>query len=419
MYSSLIKIKMLILQHGVSFSSTDAFTNRDSALRMKTKIIESKPIVKNNKVFEGFDCKTVIPSEIILFDNDCNQTLVKLRYSVHSIVKAEVFDDQFNMRISIDDLNMKCYATPVFDISHLDTPITDPSFSGVIFPKDYLSVVGLDRISVLFFEGCQNWSIGQPCKFCNYHAKKEDDISLIPSINELGEYEMDLDKWWSDKSKHYLPGLKIALKYILECPSITPHKHLFFMAGGMIDNDFLWSIVKNTILFLKNDIDFSKYDTIVNVQPHNDTNNLISLKMSGIKQIQYNIEVMDSILFSEYCPQKLSFCTFKKKMKEAVNIMGHGNVRCNLVFGLQDLKGSIEGANELASMGVVPDFSVFQPKKNTKLSGLLAPHFDDILFFANHIVTLYFRYGYKPIFCSLSSRSSIVNELYYSRGARL
>ena len=32
--------------------------------------------------------------------------------------------------------------------------------------SDYVDLVGLDRISVLFFDGCFNWISGKPCKFC-------------------------------------------------------------------------------------------------------------------------------------------------------------------------------------------------------------------------------------------------------------
>lgn len=49
----------------------------------------------------------------------------------------------------------------------------------------------------------------------------------------------------------------------------------------------------------------------------------------------------------------------------------------------------------------------FQEKK--------APNFDDVLEFSEKLTDIYYEYKFKPIFCSLSSRSSIINEIYEDR----
>lgn len=60
--------------------------------------------------------------------------------------------------------------------------------------------------------------------------------------------------------------------------------------------------------------------------------------------------------------------------------------------------------------GIVFDYSVFQPKKCTPYVNKVSLDFDDVIQFTLELVKIY-RYNFKPIFCSLSSRSSIVNEL--------
>ena len=39
----------------------------------------------------------------------------------------------------------------------------------------------------------------------------------------------------------------------------------------------------------------------------------------------------------------------------------------------------------------------------------------DVINFTEKLVNIYIKYHQHPIFCSLSSRSSIVNEVYYDK----
>ena len=67
---------------------------------------------------------------------------------------------------------------------------------------------------------------------------------------------------------------------------------------------------------------------------------------------------------------------------------------------------------EFASLGIVADYSVFQPKKGTPYQDKKAPTSEDIIDFTNKLADIYIENNFKPIFCSLSSRSSLVNEIY-------
>ena len=102
-------------------------------------------------------------------------------------------------------------------------------------------------------------------------------------------------------------------------------------------------------------------------------------------------------------------------MIEAVSVFGFGNVRSNFVFGLQDKEQMLEEIKRLADKGIVADYSIFQPKNNTPFQHRPSPDFEDVLDFSNQLVDIYLKYHFKPIFCSLSSRSSIINELYEDR----
>ena len=84
-------------------------------------------------------------------------------------------------------------------------------------------------------------------------------------------------------------------------------------------------------------------------------------------------------------------------------------------MGLQDYNELIDECEKFAERGIVADYSVFQPKKNTPYSNLKAPEMKDVINFTKRLVKIYLKYNQHPIFCTLSSRSSIVNEVYYDK----
>ena len=160
----------------------------------------------------------------------------------------------------------------------------------------------------------------------------------------------------------------------MEKETISPHKHLFIMAGNLPDANKVWDISLEVINALGSVTKLSSLDTYLNVCPHPNIDYLKSVKDLGIKSVQYNLELIDSDSFAEYCPGKLKHELFKKKLLEAVSIMGIGQVRSNFVFGLEPFEPFVDGISELAKNGIVPDYSVFQPKRGTKLEKRSTPN---------------------------------------------
>ena len=154
-------------------------------------------------------------------------------------------------------------------------------------------------------------------------------------------------------------------------------------------------------------------DSYLNAPPHSKQTDLISIRECGIKQIQYNMEVYGYKKYTEICPGKTDYHELIKKYMEAVDVFGRGNVRSNFVLGIQPIDELIEGVEILASIGVVSDYSIFQPKRGTKFGSMLPPSIDTVVEFTKYLADVYSRHSFKPIYCSLSSRSSIINEIYY------
>ncbi|MBE5821484.1 MAG: hypothetical protein E7311_02710 [Clostridiales bacterium] len=407
-FSEIVRLKILILKHGVKFEPLNLFNNYENINNYKIKRRVVKPVATDFQVYDMSKDETVIPSEVLL-DDGVNKSIVKLRYSVNSPLILKL-DDNGKINIEIEGEKAKLNINLIKTADILKQKIPSEIIDNNATIGDYIDIVGIDRISILFFEGCYNWLSGKPCKFCDLHPKEEDSV-FKPSLNSLKNYDFDVNKWWENKKEEYLKGLEYSLKYIIENSKLD-HLHIFFMAGNLPTNTDVWIIAEETIEYLSKTINLSIHDNYINIAPHDKIERVIKMKHLGINQVQYNLEVVNKQNFEETCPGKMKYDDFLSKMEEAVNIMGKGNVRSNFVLGLDDMNETLEFAKKISQKGIVFDYSVFQPKKCTPYENKKAPDFDNVISFTYELSKIYKEYGLKPIFCSLSSRSSIVNELY-------
>ena len=101
-----------------------------------------------------------------------------------------------------------------------------------------------------------------------------------------------------------------------------------------------------------------------------------------------------------------------RALKFAVKTFGEGYVRSNLILGIEDPALTLSTAEDLADSGVAPSATVFWPKPTSSWRDKAPPNRDTVLWFFRELAKLYREYGYRPIFCPLSSRSSLENEAY-------
>lgn len=392
--------KAKIIIYGIDFDRTK-FENCAS-FKMKRK--NSKPVINNKEVFDESNKTEMIPSEIII-EVEGKRSLVKTRHNALSPVKAR--KNGKHLIILFEEDHFECIGELVDKYQVLDKKFLVKNKEYKV--KDFLSIVGMDRISILLYDGCSNWNIGIPCKFCDMHPKPRGEKVYIPTINELYRDNLDIDIWWGMNKQVYIKGVYEAYKTVVNDNTVGPHFHNFIMAGSLPNAFYPWKFVIELLSKIKNEI---VGELIVNLQPHPDKKTLARLRKLGVTQIQYNIEVFGREMYASICPDKISYDLLIEKMKEAVEIFGSGNVRSNFVLGLQPLKEVYEGIDMLANLGVVPDYSIFQPKKNTAFENHKTADLRDVVECSKYLCKIYKKYDYKPIFCNLSSRSSIMNEMY-------
>ena len=395
-------LKAKIISFGVDFG--DITFNDLCDYKTKKKFI--RPIVRNGEVFDESKRNEVIPSELIINVKD-NLSLVKIRHNPASPIKAQKKDS--GVILNFTEENIECYATYVKEAKILNESIQIGNEEYKV--KDFLSIVGLDRISILLFDGCSNWNTGTPCKFCDMHPKEKNTRVIIPSTNELFAKNLDVDVWWDNRKELLFAGVQAAYNKIICNGNIGPHYHTFIMAGSLPKSSDTWKFIIELVSHIEKSM---VGDIIINAQPHSKIEELIILKKMGVKQIQYNIEVFGESLYHDICMSKIPYKLLMEKLAEAVKVFGRGNVRSNFVLGLQPIDEVFEGARTLSQMGVVPDYSIFQPKKCTAFENHSTASLNDIILCSEFLCDLYIKNGFKPIFCNFSSRSSIMNEMYYA-----
>ena len=404
---NLLNLKINLLRYGVNFKPITLFNTIDSN-KYKMKFLNKNPTKVNGKVFDLSNQKDLIPSEVLLTYKN-NRSITKLRYNDKSPITISLLDNnQLRLIVDKNEVDAKCELVKIEEYLNKSIPEELTSKSAKI--KDYVSIVGLNRVTILLFDGCYNWLVGENCKFCDLHPVRKSDNVIRPTINDLCCYA-SVDEWWDKQKDEYLKCLEYSLKRVLESMEEIPQ--LFFMAGNLKNSEQTWRIALDVIEYLSKSIDLKNYITYLNVAPHYDLKYLKRIKEMGIRYVQYNLELSTKKLFTEYCPGKLDYDLFYNKLIEATKIMGKGFVRSNFVLGLEDTDALIKFADEIGNKGVVVDYSIFQPKKGTLLFDHPVIDFDKILDFSNKLCKVYKKYNFKPIFTSISSRSSIMNELYW------
>lgn len=400
--SEITKIKIQILENGIKFAPITLFTNMKDVKKFKMKTINKHPISNGKEVFDISDDDSLVPAEIMLKQED-KESLVKCRFNNNSPVELLFEGNKLKLKIDNKQSNVECKLVPNYDF--LKIKVNDE-----YCVEDYVDIVGMDRISILLFEGCYNWVCGKQCKFCDLHPKKATDKVTRPTINTLYKFE-NAEDWWEFYKKDYFLNIKKSLDIILKQNALK-HNHLLIMAGNLTNSKMAWKCLLDLTSFLSKNYDMNIFDSYANVCPHPDIESLKTLKSHGVKQVQYNLEVSNPKLFAEMCPGKVSYEEFKLKLFEAVDVFGKGNVRSNMVIGLQDFDELLKDTKYFAQNGIVFDYSVFQPKKHTPLENHPSPQMIDVVNYTKKLAKIYKTYNFKPIYCSISSRSSIVNEVF-------
>lgn len=190
---------------------------------------------------------------------------------------------------------------------------------------------------------CWFWKSERRCKYCSIGLNKDRDASR-KQLNDLVE----------------------ALQYAVSDPAL-PAKHVLIGGGTTEGEDMGAILAAETCRAIKDSFDLSCYVMIV-APLKNEYIRL--LKDSGVDELGMNLEFFSDAAWEAYIPGKQRYIgkqRYLDALEYAVSLFGPINTRSLLVVGLEKPEYTIQGAELLASMGVMPILSPFRPLTGTNL----------------------------------------------------
>lgn len=411
----LARWKTIIIEYGLRLPADDIFTSYPQIRLYKTKLARLIPHVENFCYIDKSTDETLIPSELIISGKNNEKSLVKVNFNESSPLTLDLIDDQLIIKKDgkIVSLNISLVEKKKYARERIPKEIIENE----PFLEDFVQVVGQDRLGILAYEGCWHWNTSKACLFCDANPKRENFDTAMPSLNTLKDVNLNETEWWKKYGKQYLDGIEYTFNYIITHEKIEPHRHLQLMAGNLSHIENVWEICRQIAQRLNKIQPISSFDSYLNIgAPKDNVEQYLELAKNemGFNQISFNLEVIGEDKFKEVCPGKsatIGYSNFIKALEKAVDIFGFGKVRSNFVLGAQPIEDLLSGIRSLADKGIVADYSVFTPKKGTPWENKASPSMQEVIDFSLSLAEIYKKHGFKGIYCGLSSRSSVLNEI--------
>jgi len=408
--SHILNTKVILLSTGldVDFNRlTEYFPNLPEEYR---NVSHRATVSDRANIDPKSEKRLYIPDELIL-QEDGRQSVVKVYYEAESPLRLSAGSNGLVIEDKDTGVLVPMKVLPI------RTPIyTNKRFEDGSTYDKYVSLLGTDRVSVIPYDGCECWMELRPCSFCGGNPKRLGFDGSKPNLAQaIKEYGSDYRRWWNDSRDEMRHKTTTSMSSLLATDYPEPHFHFMVIGGNLSDLDYEWNIIFDLLDPLRQVVEFDKIDSCVNMMPPNDLMIINRLQGEfGFTGVGFNLEVWGEKDFKEVCPGKQILYGWENMIKAldySARVFEHGKTRTNFVLGAQDVKKTVEGSKQLASMGIVPDYSVFFPRPASKWSKKSAPTPDEILEFGLEMEKIYREYEFDPVYCSLSSRSSIASEI--------
>ncbi|WP_319579639.1 radical SAM protein [uncultured Methanospirillum sp.] len=140
-----------------------------------------------------------------------------------------------------------------------------------------------------------------------------------------------------------------------------------------------------------------EYDVPIGVSVYPTPGSSEELYAAGAHEIKYNVETMDPVLFSRFCPD-LGLDHILNELKHAVPIYGKNRVSSNMIIGLGESDETvILGAQNLASIGVLPVLRAISVNPDYPLEGASRPSAERLYHLAQSLKKILEDYNLSPL----------------------
>jgi len=405
--SELAAAKLLLIRYGLSIAGNNIETEiAGYPEKFRTKRAKKTLTVNNSSLYDSETGKVpYVPEELFITVNG-KKSVVKVNNRPESCFKLII--ENGSLFVVSDVIDVK-WQVELVEKNSLSKHVINN------FPADnYVQVIGADRVAILGFDGCDEFYKKKECLFCDSNPLRINEKSARPTLNQLYNEFGSNTKNWLKTTDSYISACKDAYKFLLESNSVSPHIHLHIMAGNLPESSLEWEYMLSLSRALSSVKPLNQVDSYLNLLPPADECYLQKAFDIGFKKLIFNLEVFGENYFKVVCRGKhavIPYPIFVQRMEQSSSIFGHGNIYCGFVLGAQPIDELKEGVLFLAKKGVVADYSVFTPKKGTAWENKSQPSIEEVADFSVFLADVYKKYGYKSLYCNLSSRSSIMSEL--------
>lgn len=367
------KLKMDMLSKGITFDQD--FMGQ---FEREGQFVEKRRAYGNSDEIP-FKVDVRVPQEILLHE----KIVVAVNYRSDSPWKLKKLNDGYYVVNQDYEIPITFPERPVFYNYQLPdgTPVSK-----------IITLYGNATLGLFSPGHCYFWNTGDECKFC----------SLEPTRNEQADHLMYIKP----------ETAKEAVRYALQRDGHRI-KHILLNGGTISDYD----------LGFKKHLDVLEAIYDLDLPSHVELH-LISMPPKDFSLFQrlakidatiaMDLEIYNRDLFDEICPgksKKYGRDRFFEAFRQAVKYMGHGNVYCGFVAGLEPAKTLIEGIYHVSGMGVVPAVNVFHRDPRSQLYQHPSPDYKSLLEIGYHMSKAYKANNFKP-FIEETGRNSMDTESF-------
>ncbi len=278
--------------------------------------------------------------DIVIFDNVHVNVPNSCKFNTLSPYVIDEVHEEFVLRLDDEIISkVKIYFEP-------NTLMDKYTSSGV--PYDAIINLATDRIRINPAPICYFKKNGISCKFCN-----------LPEVNTL--YDID-----------------DIFEVIDYCLANVEFRHFLIGGGTYSLGEDAWQIILKISSYIRQQCEKKIY--LMSIPPV-ENEKLDNLKVAGITEVAFNLEMFNRDLARQYMPGKgyIDITQYEQALRHSVSLWGHsGNVRSLLIYGFDSDYEFLQGIEHLCRMGVEPIISIFRPLKNTALELWNPPRTIDI-----------------------------------------
>jgi len=290
--------------------------------------------------------KETIPGDI-LFGEEENRVICRIRYNTASPFKIVSFDDNFF--IQNEELELHIPITFIPEIKCGGENVQGHILSTVC------TLLGDDLLGVIPSNYCFYFKDNKQCRFCE----------IFQTFQKEVEYQRPLKK------------IPIICEAISKALALEPRfKHLAVTTGNISSYDYTFEYMISIGKQLLEVLPYAPQQSLATLMPPDSPHLMEKLGQTIFNKVDFPIEVFEYSHFLTVCPGKGEFGYQKiiDGLVQAKEVFGVGNSYTNLVYGIQSLNSDLDpksydaqkeneksliAVESFLKLGIIPGFTLY------------------------------------------------------------